>query len=163
MAKERTWSFQTTDGTPVQVTLRKNRWVSVNGQPEIKLKELKDGQDSNLFEVAFNIPLPNNEQAKLFSGMGQKVVYEGKDVETGLEYEAATIPKWTYVFFVLFVINWFVIMGGAFGALASLLGAYAVYYVATRTEMATGGKVGISAAAYVVITAVSIGIVNVLR
>ena len=163
MAKEKTWSFQTADGTPVQVTLRKNRWISVNGDAEMNIKTLKDSVDSNIFENAFNIPLPNGETAKFFAGMGQKVVYQGKDVETGLDYEAASIPKWTYVFFVLFVVNWFFIMGGALGALASLFGAYGVYYVAARTDKGTGVKVGLSALVYVGVTILSLVIVSALR
>ena len=163
MAKEKIWNFQTEDGATVEVVMRKNRWISVNGGAEMNVKTIKDGTDSNLFENVFNIPLPNGEQAKLFVGMGQKLVYQGKDVTTGLLYEAVEVPKWTYVFFVLFVLNWFVIMGGAFGAVASLLGAYAVYYVVCRTEKSNGAKVGLCIASYVGITIVSLLIVMALR
>lgn len=162
MAKEKIWNFQTEDGATMEVVLRKNTWISVNGKEEINARDIKDGSVSNIFENVFNIPLPNGEQAKLFVGTKHKLVYQGKDVNTGLPYEAVTIPKWTYVFFVLFALNFLIIMGGALGAVASISGAYAVHHVACRTEKSNAVKVGLCIAIYVAITIISTFIVGLL-
>ena len=39
MAKIKTWNFNTTDGTSVEVSLRKNTWISVNGGEEVHAKK----------------------------------------------------------------------------------------------------------------------------
>ena len=64
--------------------------------------------------------------------------------------------------FVLFALNFVFIMGGALGAVASVLGAYAVHHVACRTEKSNAVKVGLCIAIYVAITIISTFIVGLL-
>ena len=61
MAKTKTWNFSTTDGTPIEISLRKNTWISVNGGEEVNAKTIKNSADSNIFEAVFDITLPNGE------------------------------------------------------------------------------------------------------
>ena len=55
MAKTKTWNFSTTDGTPIEISLRKNTWISVNGGEEVNAKTIKNSADSNIFESVFLI------------------------------------------------------------------------------------------------------------
>ena len=144
MAKENNWNFNLEDGTPVTVTMRKNKWITVNGGPETNCKELKDGAESNLFENVFNIPLDNGESAKLFVSTTEKVLaYQGKNVVTGEEYVAVEIPKWSYAFLVIYILSWLFICGGALGALIDLFAMAFTVQVASRSKKTTGAKVGL--------------------
>ncbi|MBQ1641363.1 MAG: hypothetical protein II571_09140 [Lachnospiraceae bacterium] len=163
MAKENNWNFNLEDGTPVTVTMRKNKWISVNGGNETNCKELKDGVESNFFENVFNIPLENGESVKLFVSTTNKVLtYQGKDVTTGEEYLAAKVPAWSYAFIVLYVINWLFIIGGAIGAVIDLFAVAYTVQTATRSKKGTGAKVGLCIAIYVVVTILSLILAGLL-
>lgn len=145
MAKENNWNFNLEDGTPVTVTMRKNKWISVNGGNETNCKELRDGVESNFFENVFNIPLENGESVKLFVSTTNKVLtYQGKDVTTGEEYVAADVPKWVYAFIVLYVLSFVLIVRGWLPILVDMFAMIFTAQIATRSKKSTGAKVGLA-------------------
>lgn len=163
MAKVKTWNFNTTDGTSVEVSLRKNTWISVNGGEEVHAKKIKNKEDSNAFETVFDIALPNGEVAKLFCSTTQKhLVYNGKDVNTGEAYEVEKIPGWEWVFIVLYIVNFALILGGALGAVVNLFAAAASVRIATRSKKSTGMKVLLSILLFVGVLVLSLLVAGVV-
>lgn len=153
----KSWKFTTTDGTPMEINLRRNTWVSVNGRDEINAKTIKNKEDSNIFEAVFDIPLPNGEIVKMFSSTTKKhMVYNGRDVETGEAYEVAPIPAWAWVFVVLYVANFFLFLGGALGAVVNLFGAAFTIEVATRSKKSTGVKVVLNILILIAVVVISL-------
>lgn len=155
MAKTKEWLFNTSTGMPVRVTLVKNKLVSVNGSPETKVMAFKS-HESNFAERVFNIPLGNGEIAKLCVRNKQVLVYNGRNVETGEEYKTIKLPNWVYVFVALYVVNFFLILGGALGGATSAIGAYASANISADDKRPTLTKVLFCIGLYVVITAVSL-------
>ena len=155
MAQDREWFFNTFDCAPMKVSLVNNRFVSVNNGPQIKLKDIK-AVESNFAERVFNIPLGNGEIAKLCVRNKQVLVYNGRNVETGEEYKTIKLPNWVYVFVALYVVNFFLILGGALGGATSAIGAYASANISADDKRPTLTKVLFCIGLYVVITAVSL-------
>ncbi|WP_027208334.1 hypothetical protein [Butyrivibrio hungatei] len=154
MAKTREWLFNTSTGMPVRVTLNKNKLVSVNGSPETKVMALKS-PESNFAERVFDIPLGNGEIAKLCVRNKQVLVYNGRNVETGEEYKTIQLPKWVYVFVVLYIVNFFVLLGGALGGATSAIGAYASANISADEKRNTLTKVLFCVLLYLGISIVS--------
>ena len=161
MAKTKTWNFSTTDGTPIEISLRKNTWITVNGGEEVNAKTIKNSADSNIFEAVFDIALPNGEIAKMFSSTTQKhLVYNGRDVVTGEEYTVAPIPAWTWVFVVLYAINFFVFLGGALGGVVNLFAIIFTVQIATRSKKSTGVKILLNVLLFVGVVILSLVIAS---
>ncbi|WP_029231677.1 hypothetical protein [Butyrivibrio sp. VCB2006] len=163
MAKVISWEFNTADGTPVEINLRRNTWVSVNGGEEVNARTIKNKAESNIFENVLDIALPNNEIAKLFVSTTKKhMVYNGRDVNTGEEYAAAPIPGWAWIFVVLYAFNFLAVLGGALGGMVNLFAAALSIQIATRCKKSTGVKVLLSALLFVAVAAISLVIATII-
>ena len=79
-----------------------------------------------------------------------------RNVETGEEYTTIQLPKWVYVFVVLYIVNFFLILGGALGGATSAIGAYASANISADDKRPTSTKVLFCIGLYVVISAVSL-------
>ena len=149
------WNFNKADGSQVVIELIKNRRVSVNGGEEIALKNIKSGE-SNFAMKVFDIPVGDDEVAKLCVANKKILTYNGVDVETGKPYGPMKFPGWTYVFVVLYVINFFVVAGGAIGACLSMCGATLSARISGDNSMATGLRVTLCILLYVGFTIVGL-------
>ncbi|MCR5415870.1 MAG: hypothetical protein K6E79_03640 [Pseudobutyrivibrio sp.] len=161
MAKTKIWNFFKADGTPVNVTLNKNRFVSVNGGPEMKLNTLK-APEGSFAEKVFNVPVGNGEYAKLCVKNNQVLTYNGFNVETGEAYTPMELPKWAYVFVVLYVMNFFLVIGGAIGGAISAGFAFLTATIASDRKMSTGLRVFLCILLYIGVTIGSLFIAIVL-
>ena len=150
MAKMKEWNFTLMDGRPVNVTLIGNKKVSVNRGQEIPLGAIKS-DESNFAERIFDVPMETGEVAKLCVTNKQVLVYNGRNVETGMEYAPMKLPAWVYAFVVLYALNLF--LGGAIGGALSAVGAYYSARVSADSNKSTGARVGICVAIYLATTA----------
>ena len=128
---EKMWTVEV-DGLQYKVELRKNK-IFVNDE---KMKKLKKVKGSNIVECGYIIPLGSKETVMYVTNNSIKntdarFTIDGVDVSTNEPYEMAQTPKWLMVFLVLYIVDFFVCMGGAVGAVSNLL----FYYAATRIAM----------------------------
>ena len=154
MANKREWNF--TEGeNSYNVTFEKNKLISVNGSEPVKIAKLKS-KESNILEAVYDVDLGDGKIAKLCMRKKEfTLVYDGKNVENGQPYEITNVPKWAFVFEVLYIVNFFVVMGGALGACVSLIGAVVSATIASNKKMNGVVKVICCIALYAVLTAVS--------
>ena len=131
MANKREWNF--TEGeNSYNVTFEKNKLISVNGSEPVKIAKLKS-KESNILEAVYDVDLGDGKIAKLC--MRKK--------------------EFTLVFEVLYIVNFFVVMGGALGACVSLIGAVVSATIASNKKMNGVVKVICCIALYAVLTVVS--------
>lgn len=157
MAKTREWNIITETGESIRVTLEKKQ-IIVNGNTPIALKTAKS-TESSILETVYDIPLGNGEIAKLCIGTfdGKYVlVYNGTDVETGLEHKIADVPKWIFIFVALYVINFFVVLGGALGGAIAMAALAASARIAANQEKSKAFRYIMCILIYVGVTIVSL-------
>ncbi len=152
------WSFADGTGMTNTISLSKNK-VSVNGGEEIKLTKLPRDKKSNMLETIYNVGLASGEVAQLhIKNKKAFVTMNGKNVETGDTYEPSSIPKWSYVFLVLYIINFFLFVGGAVGGAVAGIAIFANASIAADKKKSTLVRVLLCSAVYIVITIVEIAI-----
>ncbi|MCR5508877.1 MAG: hypothetical protein K6F34_09325 [Lachnospiraceae bacterium] len=165
MAKVREWNFATNDGRNVKVAWEKKN-IRVNDGEPVKLTSLKSAE-SSVLETVYEIGIGNGESAKLclstLNGKNKILTYNGRDVETGMEHEIPVVPNWIYVFFALFIVNWFLIVGGALGVLINMGGFALCGKVASKQDKSTGYRVLMCAIIYVGFTLLGLGLAIGLR
>ena len=156
MANTREWNFSTDGENSFKVVFEKNKLVSVNGGEAVKVAKLKS-KDSNMLETVYDVDLGNGQIAKLCIRKKEAtLVYDGKNVETGQEYVVTQIPKWAYVFVALYVVNFFLIIGGALGGAINMASAVISATIASNTKKNAAIRVISCIVIYVVVTALSL-------
>ena len=83
------------------------------------------------------------------------VIVDGKNVENGQKYEVTQIPKWAYVFVALYVVNFFLIIGGALGGAINMASAVISATIASNTKKNAAIRVIACILIYVVVTVLS--------
>ena len=135
-----TWTFS--DGTGIMHTLvySKNK-VSYDGCEPIKIGKLKS-KGSNMVETVYSIPnMEGNSLLLCLKGKAPVLACNGINVETGEAYTPTKLPGWIWVFYVLFIVNWFLFIGGAIGGAANGGGALLCSTIAGNNKMKTVAKV----------------------
>ena len=154
MANKREWNFTEGENT-YNVTFEKNKFISVNGSEPVKIAKIKS-KESNILEAVYDVDLGDGKIAKLCMRKKEfTLVYDGKNVESGQPYEITNVPKWAFVFEVLYIVNFFLIMGGALGACVSLIGAVVSATIASNKKMNGVVKVVLCIGLYAVLTVIS--------
>jgi hypothetical protein len=154
MANKREWNFTEGENT-YNVVFEKNKLISVNGSEPVKIAKLKS-KESNILEAVYDVDLGDGKVAKLCMRKKEfTLVYDGKNVENGQPYEIINVPKWAFVFEVLYIVNFFLIMGGAVGACVSLIGAVVSATIASNKKMNNVAKILACVALYAVLTVIS--------
>ena len=154
MANKREWNFTEGENT-YNVVFEKNKLISVNGSEPVKISKLKS-KESNILEAVYDVDLGDGKVAKLCMRKKEfTLVYDGKNVENGQPYEITNVPKWAFVFEVLYIVNFFLIMGGALGVCVSLIGAMVSATIASNKKMNGAIKILSCIGLYVVLTVIS--------
>ncbi len=86
---------------------------------------------------------------------GTKLVIDGKDCATGEEYVPVNIPKWSYVFMALHMINF---INGALGVLIGFIGCSATVSISSNKKIHIAARVGLNLAVLILAYAVILGI-----
>ncbi|SEW19691.1 hypothetical protein SAMN05216413_1525 [Ruminococcaceae bacterium KH2T8] len=134
------WNYTDSMGMTHSVDLAKNK-VSIDGGEPIKIAKLK-AKGSNMVETIYQIPNETGDDVKLcFKGKYPVLACNGINVETGEAYTPTKLPGWIWVFYVLFIANWFLFIGGAIGGAANGGGALLCSTIAGNNKMKTVAKV----------------------
>lgn len=147
------WNFTDSMGVSHSVDLTKNK-ITIDGGEPMNIAKLKS-KSSNMVETIYDIPNGSGDDIKLCLN-GKKPIFtcNGIDVETGEAYEPTKLPGWIWVFYVLVIINFFLLIGGAIGGALSALIAFFCSVIAGNKKMKTGVKVLACIGIYVVATIV---------
>ena len=149
------WNYTDSQGMSHSVDLAKNK-VSIDGGEPVKISKLK-GKGSNMLETIYQIPNETGDDVKMcFKGKAPVLTCNGINVETGEAYTPTKLPGWIWVFYVLYIVNWFLIMGGALGGAANAGGAFICSTIAANTKMKTVAKVFACIGVYVGFTIVEV-------
>lgn len=122
---------------------------SLDNGDAIKLNKIK--QQSKYPNMEYYIPVGDREVVlNLIQGKQPILTMDGRDCVTGEPFELTKMPKWTWVFIVLHILNFFILIGGAIGgACAGGLSAWTAT-IASDNKMSTGKRVGICVAIWLV-------------
>lgn len=146
-AKQVLWNVEI-DGIPYKIELAKNK-ITINDGESIPLSKFKN--KSKVIYNEFNIPVAGKEMV-LYSGVtGTVLTMDGRDCATGKEYIAPVMPKWAWIFVVLYAVNFFLLIGGAIGGAISAGFAWMTISVASSRQT-TGKKFFICLGIYIGIT-----------
>lgn len=142
-AKTYSWNI-VVDEVSYKIELTKNK-VSVNGADPVKLNKLK--QQAKYPHMEYYIPVGSREVVlNIPQGKEPVLTMDGRDCVTGEPFEMVPMPKWTWVFIVLHIINFFLIIGGAIGGALAGCFCMTTTMIASDTKMSTGKRVGICVA-----------------
>ena len=132
MAKKITeWDVQVGENTH-HIEFKKNK-ISIDGAAPQKLKEFQITRVTGFQQVS--IPVDTEVLTLYISTFGEyALVQNGIDLATGEPYDATPLPKWVWVFWILFIVDFAVVMGGALGAVFNFLGAGAVTKIVSKHE-----------------------------
>lgn len=157
---KKTWHV-TVDGSDYHLTLEKE--LSINDGEFVALSKFK--KKMHLMESEYFIPLGNRIAVLHISNKKGKepiLTIDNRDCVTGAVYEVEKIPAWAWVFAALYIFNFIVIMGGAVGgAIAGGFG-YLSLFIASNKEKSIVFRVLICVVMYVVVTILSIIILEIL-
>lgn len=155
MALSGDWNYTDSTGVSHSVELLKNR-VTVDGGEPVKINKLR-GKGSNMLETVYEIPNGTGDDVKLyFRNKNITLVCNGINVQTGETYEPVNIPGWIWVFYILFIVDFFLIIGGAVGGCIFAGGAALCSTVASSRKMKGAGKVFACIGIYAGFTIVSL-------
>ncbi len=148
------WSFSIGKQN-YNVLFENGKLISVNGAEAVKIAKLKS-KESNMLEAVYDVDLGNGQIAKLCIRKKEAtLIYEGKNLENGQKYEIIQIPKWAYVFVALYVVNFFLIIGGALGGAINMASAVISATIASDSKKNATVRVIQCILIYVVVTFVS--------
>lgn len=138
--------------------------VSVNYGEPMPLK-VKGKKKFFSWETEYEVQLGMRKATLYLPNFGQNeavLVLDGRNCATGQPYEPVKVPNWAKVFFVLYVANFFLVVGGVIGAFISTSAVYKTYSIACDKEKSTGSKVAICSAMYIGITIASVILVIII-
>ena len=156
MANKASWVFSPDGYNNVNVVLDKNK-LSVNGSKPVKISKLRKGKESNSAEAVYDVDLINGLIAQLCVKNGNPVlVYEGRDVNTGNVYEVSKAAKWSWVFYILYIVNFVVLIGGAIGGAISGGMIALTIGISANKKNSTITNIIISTVLYLVVTVIEV-------
>lgn len=127
------------------------RQVTVMPGTSYRWKDLTKG--GHFYERSYQVPFPNGNLVVYMDMMGKRSLsLNGIDPVTGLKREPMKLPEWSWAFFVLYIINFFVLIGGALGAIMNIGFASATINVASDSTKKTSTRVLQCIAIYAAVT-----------
>lgn len=158
------WNVQI-DGVQYLVEYMKGS-IFINGGEAFKLRSLeRTGTLRKDKQLSYTVPLAGKELNLVISAVsGISLIMDGMDLETYPDGAGANqkAPAWIVVFYVLYFIEYWGIMGGAIGGLLLGTAAVVTFMVAKSEKLSTGVKLVICIALYVVATALELVIRSAL-
>ncbi len=155
MAKEERYSWNVQINGVVYLVEYMKGSVYINGGEAFKLRSLERKRKFMVPRCDYIVPLAGKELTLIIGQIdGVVLLMDGIDLKTGQPYQSPKLPGWTWVFYVLYLVNIFLILGGALGALINATVATITTSVANNKKMSTGKRVAICIAMYVVATAI---------
>lgn len=147
------WNVNVGEGSGYHVILEKNK-LTINDDEPVKLTSFKS--KSSMLGVSYEVPL-GSQTAILYLYNGKPTLtLNGRDCKTGEPYEPAKMPVWGWVFVVLYVVNFFLIIGGAIGGAISAGFAAISAGISANTKLSTVARVLICVGIYIAVTVVSL-------
>lgn len=147
------WNVNVGEGQGYHVILEKSK-LTINDDEPVKLTKFKS--KSGMLGVSYEVPL-GLQTAILYLYNGKATLtLNGVDCKTGQPYEPAKMPAWGWVFVVLYVVNFFLIIGGAIGGAISAGFAAISATVSANTKLSTVARVLICVGIYIAVTVVSL-------
>lgn len=147
--KQDVWNVAV-NGLPYKIQLAKNK-ISINDGEEVKLKKFR--HKSNFPNMEYYIPVADKELV-LYVGQsfGTVLTMDGRDCLSGEVFEAPVMPKWAWIFIVLYIIDFTLLIGGAIGGAINAAMAYFTIDVASNTKKSLGKRVAICIGSWLVAT-----------
>lgn len=140
--------------------------IFINGGEAFKLRSLeRTGTLRKDKQLSYTVPLAGKELNLVISAVsGISLIMDGMDLGTYPDGAGANqkAPAWIVVFYVLYFIEYWGIMGGAIGGLLLGTAAVVTFMVAKSEKLSTGVKLVICIALYVVATALELVIRSAL-
>ncbi|MBQ4271608.1 MAG: hypothetical protein II718_07255 [Clostridiales bacterium] len=128
------WNFTDSMGMSHTVTLEKNK-ISIDGSDPVKINKYRS-KESNMIVSVYQIPNNQGDDLKLcIKGNEPVLAINGINVSTGEKYAPDKMPGWIWVFYILFIIEFFLIMGGAIGGAINAGGAFICSGIAVNRKM----------------------------
>lgn len=141
------WNVNLGDFSYCNVVFENNK-ISINHGEMTKLGKFKSLK-GNLLEKPYEIPL-NGQNAILYLSGGKPILtLDGIDCATGQPYEPIKIPGWNWVFYVLYIINFIILIGGALGGAAWTGCAYLSARIASDQKKSMAVRVLLCVALYI--------------
>ena len=138
-----------------QVTVSGNK-VTVDGNAPMKIKDLpKEKRKSG---AAIRIPLSQMDSCILYrsSFTGDSLVHNGIDCKTGQPFVEEVMPKWIWVFWAIYIADFFLFLGGALGGAINAAAAVVTGSIAMKKNTGTVVKVILCIVFCVIVTLVEI-------
>lgn len=149
------WNFTDSMGMSHTVTLEKNK-VSVDGGEPVKINKYRS-KESNMIVSVFQIPNGQGDDLKLcIKGKEPVLARNGINVATGEEYAPDKMPGWIWVFYILFIIEFFLVIGGAIGGALNGGGAFICAGIAVNKKMNGVAKFFACLGVFVVFTVIEV-------
>ncbi|MBO4637058.1 MAG: hypothetical protein J5685_07920 [Clostridiales bacterium] len=128
------WNYTDSMGMSHTVTLEKNK-VSIDGSDPVKISKYRS-KESNMIVSVYQIPNDQGDDLKLcIKGKEPVLARNGINVATGEKYAPEKMPGWIWVFYILFIAEFFLVMGGALGGVFNGSGAFVCSAVAVNKKM----------------------------
>lgn len=156
-----TWNINV-NGAPHEVTFKSvfTNKLCVDGE-QLPFKKLKTVREKGVFKTT--VPVGGDEAYLYRFYFMSRLVYNGVDAATGEPYVPMKITPLAWVFIVLYVLSFFLVVGGALGAALDLIGVTYTFTITNDPKKSTGKKVLLCAGLFVLITAVGLAAAIGLR
>lgn len=144
------------DEKPYNVQLN-NRKLLINGE-KVKLKSYKKkiGLLESLITEEYEIPLGSKTGLLVFQNMkSPQLIIDNKDCSTGEEYVPLNMPKWSYIFIVLHLLNF---INGAIGWCFAIVGIAATTAVSANKKFSAVVKLILDLVILVLFFAITFGV-----
>ncbi len=140
MAVQGNWNYVDPNGVWHNLTLEKSK-VSIDGGAPFRINKYR-APGGNMVESVFQIPNEHNCDLKINIRAGKAILtHNGIDVQTGRTYTPPKMPGWIWVFYVLFIAEFFLIVGGAVGGGIFGSAAFICSGLAVNDKMKTSTKI----------------------
>lgn len=141
------------DEHPYNIQLKGNK-IMVNSE-SLKLNSYL--KKRGMLQSEYEFPIGSKKATLYISSMigGQYLVMDGKNCATGVDYVPVVTPKWSYIFVVLHLLNFF---NGMIGVLAAIIGCSITVSVSSNSKFNVFVKILLNIATLIITYAVVFGI-----
>lgn len=146
-AKQYLWNVEI-DEIPYKIEYVKGK-VSINNGEAVSLNKFR--HNSKLGSSEIFIPVGDKELVMYSGNFGVVLTKDGKNCLTGEPFTPPVMPKWVWVFVVLYAIDFFALLGGLLGG-AINFGAFGLTTTIASSAKTTGKKLALCIGLYVILT-----------
>lgn len=149
MAKELSWNVES-QGITHQIKFSKNQ-IYIDAMEGMKLKEFQSKKINGHTEYA----IPVNGDTFYFyvnPYTAPVLTHDGVDCKTNEPFVPTKLPKWIWVFWILYIIDFMLLCGGALGGAMNAGGACLSAAIASDKKKSTAAKVFICLGMWLVFT-----------